>query len=97
MYRRGLLARLSAALPRLELAGHVAGGPGGRAPGVSTSGNVFDTSALGGGLNPDRRPELQPWCPVVLCLCACIVAHEEHVVHVRECHGAVGTPTERYV
>ena len=32
---------------------------------------------------------------MMLCLCACIVAHEERVVHVRECHGAVGTATER--
>ena len=34
---------------------------------------------------------------MVLCLCACIVAHEEPVVHVRESHGAVGIASERAV
>ena len=52
--------------------------------------------------DPSRRQnagtsvmKVQSCCLMVLCLCACIVAHEEHVVHVRECHGAVGTATER--
>jgi hypothetical protein len=82
--RRGLLARLRAALRQLELAGHVAGRPGGRVHAANASVNMFYASALGGGINSAHGHGLQSCCPMVMCLCACIVAHEEHVVHVRE-------------
>ena len=36
----------------------------------------FIMSALGGGLNPEPGHELQSCCPMLLCMCACIVAHE---------------------
>ena len=55
----------------------------------------FFASVLGGVLNSEHRHELPSCCPMMLCLCACVVAHEEHVVHVREYHGAVGIASER--
>ena len=50
--RRGLLARLSAALRQLELAGRIAGRPGGRVHGANASVNVFFASVTVGMSEP---------------------------------------------
>ena len=54
-HQHGLLAKPSAALQRAELAGHVAGVPGGRESGVGGVESVFVVPAIVGMPEPRRR------------------------------------------
>ena len=55
MYRRGLLAKLSAALRRLELAGHDAGGRGGYVHAASAVESMFYYVRVGWWSEPRTR------------------------------------------